>query len=111
MAFMAIQPTIFANSRFGRSSEDAISRIGGGQISVSKDLAEDLALFRDCILKKYRLAEGLAIMRLFSEFVSILERRSRGGQDYEEEFWTNESFQQHPDWRLIRRKSREFLLR
>ena len=96
---------------FADAPEYTIGRIGGGQVSVPEDQAEDLGHYRECILTKYPSAADLAIMRLVAEFDAILARRSLNGQEFEEAFWTNEAFQRHPDWQMIRRKSQEFLLR
>jgi hypothetical protein len=96
---------------FADAPEHTIGRIGGGQIAVPEDQAEDLRHFRECILNKYPSAAGLAIMRLTAEFDEILAGRNPSGPGFERAFWTNEAFQRHPDWQMIRRKSQEFLLR
>jgi hypothetical protein len=96
---------------FADAPENTISRTGGGRISVTDDYANHLANFRKCILEKYPGAADAAIMQLVEELDSILTRRSFGGEAFEEEFWTNEAFQRHPDWQMIREKAWEFLLR
>ena len=88
-----------------------ITRIGGGQTSVPEDLAEDIDDFRDSVLAKYPEAATLGVMAVVTEIDAILDRRSRGGEAFEESFWTNEAFQRHPDWAKIREMSRSFLLR
>jgi hypothetical protein len=41
----------------------------------------------------------------------ILDRFSRGGSDYSEEFWTDEAVRKSPDWESIRQMARQSLSR
>ncbi|AMV40470.1 hypothetical protein VT85_26345 (plasmid) [Planctomyces sp. SH-PL62] len=95
---------------FADAPENTIARIGGG-VSVPDDQAEDLDHFRGCILAKYPDARDLAVMKVVEEVDAILERRSLGGEAFEEGFWTNQGFREHPDWKAIRGRARSFLLR
>lgn len=87
---------------------NTISRIGGGRVSIPEDQANDLHEFRRCILAKY---PELSLMRVAAEIDDILSRRSRGGELFEELFWTNAAFERHDDWRKIRALARAFLIR
>jgi hypothetical protein len=95
---------------FADEPGNTIARIGES-ISVPEDQAEDLAHFRSCILAKYPAASGLAVMGVVEGIDAILDRRSRGGDGFEEGFWSNQGFREHPDWQEIRDRSRLFLLR
>jgi len=90
---------------------NTISRIGGGRISIPEDQANDLDHFRRCILEKYPDAADLQVMNVVAEIDVMLERRSLGGEAFQEWFWTNKGFQQHPDWAKIRELARAFLVR
>ncbi|MFO0959543.1 MAG: hypothetical protein U0800_19265 [Isosphaeraceae bacterium] len=95
---------------FADKPESTISRIGN-RIAVTEDQANHLHHFRRSILEKYPEAADLAVMRLAADIDELLDRRSNGSPDYEEGFWTNRAFSEHPDWQWIRRRAREFLLR
>lgn len=97
---------------FADHPEHTIARVGGGKIDVGEDLGEDLEHFLDfCILAKYPDAAGLAVVQAGREIEAILARKSLGGEGYEEAFWSNESFRDHPEWKAIRGRARAFLLR
>jgi hypothetical protein len=95
---------------FADDPSNTISRLGGGTASVPEDQAEDLGHFRRCVLSKYPQAGGLRVMRVIAEIDAILDRKGRGGESFEEWFWTIEGFRHHPDWARIREMSRSFLL-
>jgi hypothetical protein len=89
-----------------------IARVGGGNVDVGEELAEDLDhfLFR-CILAKYPEAAGLAAVQEAREIGAILARKGLGGEGFEEAFWSNEGFRDHPEWQAIRERARAFLLK
>lgn len=92
--------------------EHTIARLGGGKIDVGEDLAEDLHHFLvDCIVAKYPEAAGLAVVQAAGEIESALGRMSLGGEAFREEFWSNVSFRDHPEWKAIRDRARLFLMR
>jgi hypothetical protein len=95
---------------FADEPGNTIARIGES-ISVPEDQAEDLDHFRGCILAKYPAASDLGVMEVVEGIDAILDRRSRGGEGFEEGFWSNQGFREHPDWREIRNRARSFLLR
>ena len=45
------------------------------------------------------------------EIESALGRKSFGGEAFEEEFWSNASFRDRPEWKAIRDRARAFLMR
>ncbi len=94
---------------FADEPENSIARLNG--VSVPEDQAEDLHHFRDCILSKYPDATRFAVMEVVEEINSILDRRSLQGGDLDVNFWTNQGFASHPDWKTIRGWARAFLLR
>ena len=96
---------------FADKPTNTISRIGSGRISIPEDHANHLANFRHCILAKYPNAEDLQVMRIAAEIDAILNQKSRGGESFEEEFWTNKGFISHPEWAKIRSIARAFLAR
>lgn len=96
---------------FADEPGNTITRIGDGRISIPEDQAEDLVHFRECILTKYPGAADLLVMQVAGEIDAILDRKSRGGEAFDEWFWTNDGFQQHTDWSTIRERARAFLLR
>ncbi|OJW17878.1 MAG: hypothetical protein BGO49_30790 [Planctomycetales bacterium 71-10] len=98
---------------FADDPEHTISRVGGGgEIAIGEDLAEDLHHYLvDCILAKYPEAAGLAIVQAAREIESALARKSFGGEAFEEDFWSNASFRDHPEWEAIRDRARAFLMR
>lgn len=103
---------VFVLAAIADDPENTIARIGGGEIDVGEDLGEDLNHFLvDCILAKYPEAEGLAVVQAAWEIESALARKSLGGEAFEKEFWSNASFRDHPEWRAIRGRAREFLMR
>jgi hypothetical protein len=95
---------------FADEPGNTVARIGES-ISVPEDQAEDLHHFRGCILAKYPAASDLAVMEVAGGIHAILERRSLGGEGFEEGFWSNRCFREHPDWKEIRDRARSFLLR
>lgn len=96
---------------FADDPAQAIIRIGGGRISIPNDHAPDLDHFRKTILGKYPEAAELQVMRAVTEINEILGRYSRGGESFDEWFWTNAGFERHPVWDKIRELSRAFLVR
>ena len=99
---------------FADDPESTINIIGGkidGGISIPDDQANDLDHFRGCVVAKYPAASGLELMRVVNEIDMVLTRRSLGGEDFNEWFWTNDGFRRHPDWEWIRKRARSYLLR
>lgn len=96
---------------FADDPRNSISRIGGGRISVPEDQASHLDHFLRVILENYPDAADLAVVRVAKEMDAVLSRRSRGGEAFDEFFWTNVGFQRHDDWLTIRELSRAFLIR
>lgn len=96
---------------FADAPSNTISRIGGGQVSVANDLANHLDHFLQCMLGKYPESTSLDVMRVALRIDDILTRRSRGGELFDEWFWTNAGFEEHADWNTIRSLAREFLAR
>ena len=96
---------------FADAPQNTIDRIGGGRISIPEDQANDLDHFLRCILEKYPDSAQLAIIRVAIEIDAILSRRSRGGDAFDERFWTNAGFLRHEGWQRIREIAREFLIR
>ena len=96
---------------FADDPTNAISRIGGRRISIPEDQANELHNFRTTILAKYPDAADLEVMRVVSEIDEILSKHSLGGESFDEWFWTNKGFMEHPDWEKIRELSRAFLVR
>lgn len=96
---------------FADEPSNTISRIGGGRISIPDDQANDLHIFRTTILEKYPDAADLEVMQVAAEIDDILLKYSRGGESFDEWFWTNKGFMEHPDWEKIRGLSRAFLVR
>jgi len=90
---------------------NAIAKIGGGQISVPEDQATELDHYLRAIRDHYPDSSGLAVVGIAREIDGIFARRSLGGEAFDEAFWTNEGFQEHPDWQKIRELARAFLLR
>ena len=90
---------------------NALAKIGGGQISVPGDQAMELDHYLRAIGDRYPDSSGIAVVRVAREIDRILARRSLGGEAFDEAFWTNEGFQEHPDWLRIRELARAFLLR
>ncbi len=90
---------------------NALAKIGGGQISVPEDQATELDHYLRAIGDHYPDSSGIAVVRVAREIDCILARRSLGGEAFDEAFWTNEGFQEHPDWQKIRELARAFLLR
>jgi hypothetical protein len=101
----------FVLAAFADDPEYTISRIGGGSISIPDDQATHLDHFRRCILEKYPGCSDFEVMRVAREIDAILSRRSRGGEAFDAQFWTNAGFQRHEDWLTIRELAREFLIR
>jgi hypothetical protein len=101
----------FVLAAFADEPTNTISRIGGGHISIPDDQANDFGHFRRAILEKYPAAANLELMRVVAEVDAIFSRKSRGGASFEEWFWTNKGFLQHPDWDKIRTLARAFLVR
>lgn len=98
--------SVLAN--FADDPENTISRLG--PISIQDDLACDLDHFRRCILEKYPNAIDLEVMRVVTEINGILSRYSRGGESFDEWFWTNKGFMTHFDWDKIRELARAHLV-
>ena len=90
---------------------NTIGRIGGGKIFVADDLANHLDHFLQCMQTKYPESETLTVINVARQIDDILTRRSRGGESFDEWFWTNDGFENHADWNTIREMSREFLAR
>jgi hypothetical protein len=101
----------FVLAAFADDPQYTIDRIGGGRISIPDDQANDLDHFRRCILDKYPGLAGLQVMRVATEIDAILSQRSRGGERFDEWFWTNEGFRRDGDWLKIRKLARTFLIR
>jgi hypothetical protein len=96
---------------FADSPELVISRVGGASNFVADDLANSLVNYYRLARDKYPESLSLELMQLVSLIDRILTDRSRGGEKFDEAFWTNEGFQKHPDWQRIRTESRNFLMR
>lgn len=96
---------------FADDPANVIIRIGGGHISIPNDQANELGNLRQTILGKYPEAADLQVMRAVTEINEILARYSRGGDSFDEWFWTNAGFERHPVWDKIRELSRAFLVR
>jgi hypothetical protein len=96
---------------FADDPSNTISRIGGGRISIPEDQSNHLDHYRRAILGKYPEAANLEVMRVVAEIDDIFSRYSAGGDSFDEWFWTNEGFQQHPIWDRIRELARAFLVR
>ncbi|TWU50718.1 hypothetical protein Poly51_40110 [Rubripirellula tenax] len=96
---------------FADDPSNTISRIGGGRISVPDDQANELHNFRTTVLANYPDAAELELMQVVARVDSILSERSRGSAQFDEYFWTNKAFADHPDWDRIRMMAREFLVR
>ena len=102
----------FVLADFADDPQNTISRIGGGRISIPDDRGNDLHRFRRAIVENYPdLATSLEVMQVATEIDGILDRRSRGGEGFEEWFWTNKGFLRHDDWLRIRELARDFLIR
>ncbi len=109
--FWLFHELYFVLAAFADEPRNTIDRIGGGRISIPEDQANHLDHFRRCILERYPDSHGLAVMRVVTEIDEILTRRSRGGEAFDESFWTNKGFERHEDWLKIRELVRAFLIR
>ena len=96
---------------FADEPQYTIDRIGAGQIAIPDDQASHLHHFRRAILENYPDLANLEVVRAATEIDAIIDRRSRGGEAFDESFWTNEGFKDHVDWLKIRRIARDFLVR
>jgi len=96
---------------FADAPGQVIGRIGGGRISIPEDQANHLDQYYNYLLAKYPAAADLELMKVVAEIDTLLGQKSRGGELFDESFWTNDGFQDHPDWIKIREKARAFLLR
>jgi hypothetical protein len=96
---------------FADDPTKAIIRIGGARISIPEDQANHLDHYYNLLIAKYPDAADLAVMKVVGQIDAILDRKSRGGESFDEWFWSNAGFERHPDWITIRELSREFLLR
>lgn len=90
---------------------NTVARAGTGQIPVPEEQSGELALYEELILDHYPDAADLAVMRAVSEVREILSRKSLGGEDFEEWFWSDEGFETHHEWSQIREIARGFLFR
>lgn len=96
---------------FADSPTKTITRIGGGRISIPEDQANHLGNYYQLILEKYPDVANLELMKTVAKIDLILSDKSRGGASFDEEFWSNAGFREHPDWATIRDLARAFLLR
>jgi hypothetical protein len=96
---------------FALEPQMGIQRVGGNRIAVADDQANQLGNFYDLVMQKYPHAADFEVMRATAKINAILSDRSFGSPGFDEWFWTNRGFQQHPDWDAIRVVAREFLLR
>lgn len=107
--FFGFLYTVIAD--FADAPDLAISRISGGRFFVADDLASTLSNYYRLVHNKYPAAADLELMQFAAKLDAIFASRSRGGNGFDEMFWTNEGFQNHPDWQRIREEARTFLMR
>jgi hypothetical protein len=96
---------------FADVPEYDVAKSGGERFALQDDYASTIGHYRKYLLNKYPDLADLAFMKLITEVDSIFARRGYGGEAFDEIFWTNHGYQHHPDWKAIREKAREFLLR
>ena len=82
-----------------------------GRIAIQDDSANQLANFRGVILEKHPPLGHLEVLHIAAEIDAIFDRRSGGGESFDESFWTNAGFERHEDWLKIRAMARRFLIR
>jgi hypothetical protein len=88
-----------------------INRVGGGRIDVADDLANSHGYYYRLASGKYPATSLLELMQLAARIDAILVSRGHGDERFDASFWTNEGFQNHPDWIEIREAARSFLMR
>jgi hypothetical protein len=88
---------------FANVPEYVIKRIGAN-ISIPDDLMNELDQWYEVISdNNISLKDELAA--LIKDILAISEKYGGSSSD----FWTNDGFVNHPDWILIRKKSREWV--
>lgn len=96
---------------FAGDPAQTISRVARGHISIPEDQANHLDHYYRLLIEKYPNAVDLEVMKVVAQIDAILSDKSRGGASFDEWFWTNRGFEEHPEWLKIRAMARDFMLR
>ncbi len=88
---------------FADTPENVIQRIGA-EISIPEDLMNEIDHWR-LVIESNKIVLRADLSKLVADVLAI----SKKYDDVADNFWTNQGFCDHPDWIVIRNKSRAYI--